>query len=885
MDASLLAAKLRLPEPPHGVVPRPRLVQALEKGVPQHRLTVVAAPAGYGKSTLLADWALTTDMPVAWLSLDRDDNDLERLLRYLLAAWARIQPAVAQGPLGILISAQSPRPEAALAAFLETAERLPAHHALVLDDYQWLQDRVIHESVAFLLDHLPPRLHLVLGTRTDPPLPLARYRARSQLLELGPQDLRFTLPETTDFLAKRMDVPLPMADIQRWHDQLEGWAAGLQLAALSRRHGGAATLSGRDRFIADYLAADVLEGLPLELRDFLLRTSLLDPLAGSLCAAVTSVVDAQSVLERLEREHLFVEGLDAERQWFHYHPLFADYLQGELARRHSDDVPELHRRAAAWYAAHDLPEEAFEHALAGNDRDRVIQIAERHLMLKLYRGEYRVVQHWIKAVPEAWRSSYALFGLVQAGILAFGGALDAAERLIDEVEQGLESEAAGPVRWQLARVKAVRCALACGQNDLPHAEQYAGLALRDLRPDDYFFYGMINVSLGDTYRLNGRWSEARQHYLTGLELSRLSPYSFISVPPLGALADLALRQGRLRQAASYWREALAVIQSPQSWGSLEIPVVGWVYVRLGEIFYEWDQWADAWDHVTRGLEWAEVGGDVRARIAGYLGAGRLKLTEGDLDAAESYLERARPLVEQSQFADWTARLQRFQLEFWQAQSQPEKAIAWIAATLRGENLAVAPESEPARLAAARALIVQGAPAAVGQARALLDPLLAAAEAEGRLGIAVEALALQALAHWRRGDGPTSMVALERALRQAEPEGYRRLFVDLGLPMARLLQEARSRQVLPGYVASLLTAFEGEPGAAPAATARLPESLTERELEVLSLLAAGLTNREIAQKLVISPETVKRHGASIYGKLGVGNRTQAVSRARELGLLT
>jgi LuxR family maltose regulon positive regulatory protein len=884
MDTSLLASKLRIPEHPYSVVSRPRLIQALETDIPRCRLTVVAAPAGYGKTTLLADWARSTGTLVAWLSLDRDDNDPDRLLRYFVAAWARVYPQVTQGSLGILLSAQGIQPEAILAAFLEAADRLAVHHAIVLDDYHWLEIPAIHESLAFLVDHVPPHLHFVLGTRVEPPLPLARYRARAQLLELGVRDLRFDLPEASDFLKQGMNIQLDEAELQRWHAQLEGWAAGLQLAGLSRRHGAAAAVSGRQRFIADYLAADVLEGLPPEVREFLLRTSLLERLSGPLCASVTEVTDAQGMLERLEREHLFVEALDDERHWFRCHPLFAEFLQSELARRHSSEVAELHRRAGAWYAAHDLPEQAYEHALAGHDHDLVIQIAERHLMLKLYRGEYRVVQHWIEALPEAWRSGYPLFRLVQVGILAFSGAFDAALRLIDDVEQGLLSEAAHPDRWQLARVTAVRCALACTQNDLSSAEHYADVALRHLPREDYFFQGMINVSLGDTYRLNGRWREATQHYLAGLELSRHSPYRFISVPPLGALADLALRQGQLRQAAEYWREALAVIQSPQSWGSLEIPMVGWVYIRLGEILYEWDQRGEAWAHVTRGLAWAEVGGDVRARIAGYLAAGRLRLTEGDLAGAASYLEQARPLVTQAQFVDWAARLQRFEIECWLAQGQLETAVAWIEATLLEHSAAVVPETEPVRLAAAQALIAQGEPASVGQARGLLDPLLSAAEGDGRLRIAIEALALLALAHWRRGDGPAALVALERALRLAEREGYRRLFADLGGPMARLLQKARARQVMPGYVIALLAAFEGETGFAPDSKVNLPEPLTEREMEVLSLLAAGLTNREVAEKLVISPETVKRHGASIYGKLGVGNRTRAVSRARELGLL-
>ncbi|HXF60736.1 MAG TPA: LuxR C-terminal-related transcriptional regulator [Caldilineaceae bacterium] len=888
MDTFFLATKLRIPPQPHHVVYRARLINALERDVPDYKLILLSAPAGYGKSTLLSQWAHASRFPVAWLSISEEDNDLIRFFRYLLIGWEQIQPGVRETQVGLLLDDVMPDPQAVMAAFVNVASDVPGDLVFVLDDYHLIADPAIHQALTFLLDHLPPKLHFVLTARADPPLPLARYRAHRELSEFRAVDLRFLREETAAFLNEEMGLELTNDEIARLQTQLEGWIAGLQLAALAQRRCLAGTegliVSGRHRFFADYLREDVLAPLPDRMRRFLLQTSILERLCGQLCDAVTGGADSQAMLESLERQNLFLMQLDDSREWYRYHRLFADYLQSELGRLHPDAVTDLHRRAARWYLAHDLPEQALHHAIKGADLEIAVRIFDLYINIKLNTGQLSIVKRWLESLPEQWYSSHPVFDIARAGLLAFTGALDACVRCIDEVEHRLAPVESEQARRQLAKVTAVRCAIACMQDDLVQAKTYADQALHGLSAEDDPFLHLVHGALGDVYRRKGHWEEARQCYLKVLTLPDRPAYRVHSAHAFGALADLELRQGRLRAAAAYWRKALAGIRDHANWGGMPLPVIGWIYIRMSETLYEWNELAEAREHLHQGLKRAELGGDVRAIIAGYLMAGRLKLTEGDIAAADVYLERARPLVENSPFPDWIGRFGRLQLEVWLAQNRLRAAVAWADVMLQGNALKRALESEEAQLAMARLLILKGDTLSLEHALELLKDLLQAAEATDRAGIVIEALALQALANWRRGDSASALTTLERGLRLAEPEGYVRLFADLGLPMGRLLQEAHSRDVMPDYVGKLLMAFSTDLAFPTSAERALPEPLTEREQEVLRLIAAGLTNREIAEALIISPETVKKHTGSIYSKLGVSTRTEAAARARDLDWL-
>jgi LuxR family maltose regulon positive regulatory protein len=893
MDTRLLATKLRVPPLLHHVVQRARLVDALEQGIPHYKLILHSAPAGYGKTTLLADWAQASFLRIVWLSIGEDDNDFERFFRYLLAGWEQAQPGIKETPLGLLLGAVMSERDAILAAFINAAAETPDSLVFVLDDYHLVEDLSIHQALTFLLDHLPPTVHFVLASRTEPPLPLARYRARHELLELRADDLQFTLDETTDFLNRIMRLDYTQNAIAALHKRLEGWAAGLQLVAMSRQHRRAPTdtlaLSGKQRFIADYLSENVLAELPADTQRFLLQTSILDRFCGSLCDVVTDGNDSQAMLESLERENLFLVALDDQREWFRYHVLFADFLSEALKQRYPTDLIQLHRRAAQWYLAHDLPEIAFHHALAGESGDLVVQIFERFFVLKLLSGEIAVVQKWIEALPQSWETSYVQLSLFGAMVPFFTGEIDVFVHNLDEVERRVRAAAGDDTRLHLARVTAMRCFAACYNNDLVPAEALAFQALHELPEEEVDLRQGVNGSLGDIYRQHGRWEEARACYLKSLDRTlkthEKDVYQIQSVEALGALADLDLIQGRLQGAAAYWRRALEIIGEREDWGGFPLPLIGWVCTRLGEILYEWNQLDEANQYLARGLRRVELGGDVRGMIAGYLLAARLKLTAGDLAASGDYLERARPLLRNAAFPDWAGRFGHMRLELLLAQHRLHAAVEWADEMMRSDGRGGGPDSEAARLAMARALIAEGNNAFLTRALALLDSVLPMASEEGRTGVAIEALALHSLVHWRRGEQPIALSNIERALRLAEPEGYVRLFADLGLPMARLLQEARSREVMPEYVAKLLVAFGGGIAIPASTTKALPEPLSQREQEVLRLIAAGLTNREIAETLVISSETVKKHTGSIYSKLGVGNRTEAAARARKLDLLS
>ena len=881
MDQSLSAARIRVPPLPDRVVNREQLTQRLEREVPRHKLVVVAAATGYGKTTLLAQWARASRHSIVWLSLDDDDDDVGRLFRSLTAAWESVRPDVASSPLALLARSFEPDRDRLLASFLDVASDGEGHTVFVLDDAHLLDDSAVISAMERVIQRLPSSVHFVLSGRAEPGLPLARYRARREVLELDTTDLQFLPAETDAFLRDVAGLRLPDDEVSSLHEQLEGWPAGIYLVslAINRRPEmpRPVVVGGRQRFIADYLRDEVFNQLADDDRRFVLQTCILDELNASLCDAVRDSRDSREVLDRLERVRAFVVPLDNDREWYRYHRLFAEFLRDELSRHDQSERATLHRRAAVWRLDHQMPDAALHHAIQAEDVDLAVAVTERHAFAMVVGGEVRRVERWLGTVPDSWFVAQPILALARAAVLLLRGALDACSQRLDALETTLRGASRPDIARRLAEVNAIRCFVACFVNDLPTAEACAERALPDLPADDLNFRPGIFGALGDTYRRNGRWREARTSYMKLLDYAHAPASRSEAVHLCGALADLELLQGHLHQAAVYWRQALALVERPEYRGTVPLPLAGWVYLRYGELLCEWNQLSDAWSFVSRGLERAELGGDGRTLVAGYLAAARIRLAEQDSDGAAEFLERVRPLLEGLPLAEWISRFGRLQLDIWLAQGQARSATSWAERV----DIPPPPDGDAVSLAVARVLLLDGRADSISRSQSIVRSILARAEAEGRLHVEVEALALLALIWWRRGDQATAMTSLERALRRAEPEGYARLFTDLGMPMTQLLREARSRGVMPEYVTRLIDTLGPMSGDHSPA---MLEPLTRREQEILELLGAGLTNQKIAERLSITAETVKKHAGNIYGKLGARGRTDAVARARAAGML-
>ena len=821
MPSALLTTKLHVPVPRPDLVPRPHLVERLQAGL-SRRLTLLSAPAGFGKTTLLAEWLAGAGRPTAWLSLDAGDDDPARFLSYLLGALQTLDSAVGQGLVAALRSPQPPGAEALLTALVnEVADSAALRGAiLVLDDYHTVQARSIHQALAFLLAHLvppPDGLHLVVASRADPPIGLARLRGRGQLSELRAADLRFGPHEASALLMGVLGLEIAPQDVAALERRTEGWITGLQLAALSLRGQDADQASrfvrafaGSHRYVLDYLMEEVLGRQEASVQAFLLETSILERLCGPLCDAVTGQAGGQARLELLERHNVFIAPLDEERHWYRYHRLFADLLRARLAHLSPElgaaPAAELHRRASAWFGAQGLVTDAIHHALAAGEPEQAADLIEAHGLALLLQGELTTLLGWLAPLPpetvhaRPWVSVYAAWALVLTGQL-------------DQVEPHLQAAeaaaAAGPppAGGLPGHVAAIRTYAAAQRGELDLTRALADLALEQLDPDDLAVRSVVAFTLGGARLLQGDVAAAARAFAQAAEMGLAGGNVHVAVPATAQLADLEAQQGHLHRAFETFERILAMAE--------HTPVAAQAHDGLGRLLYEWNDLDAAARHLVRSVALAERWGNVDALGGCYTELARLHRARGDLAAVEATLDRAEQLGARLGLGTSVGAEGSAYRRAWLALATDDLAAAerWLREREPHPEQAFSLLREPELLARVRVQLALGQPEA---AAPLLARLLETAERDGRSGRVVEVLALQALVHQAQGTHAAALATLQRALALAEPEGYVRTFVDAGEPLRALLAALQARppesERLRAYVGALLAAF-GESGPA------------------------------------------------------------------------
>jgi LuxR family maltose regulon positive regulatory protein len=904
MAAPILATKLYIPPARPKIVGRASLIVRLKEGLQSPSgVTLISAPAGFGKTTLVSEWVMSCKRPAAWLSLDEGDNDPARFLTYLISAVQIISPNLGAQLLEVLQSPQPPPPEFILTTLLNEIITIPGSFILVLDDYHMIDSRVVDNALTFLLEHLPPQMHLVITTREDPDLPLARLRARGQLTELRASDLRFTFAEAAEFLNQVMGLKISEENITALETRTEGWIAGLQLAALSMQ-GQQDTASfidsftGSHHFVMDYLVEEVLQRQPDIVQKFLLYTSILDRLCGPLCDAVIGTLEdwstsmssdqrfdilafrhSSEILEYLERTNLFIIPLDNERRWYRYHHLFADLLRQRLPHSIASTIAdaegriqELHIRASQWYEENGLQLEAFQHAAAANDIERAERLAQGKGIPLHFSGGATPILNWLESLPKTvldarpslwWRHASLL--LINGQTAGVAEKLQAAESALADKLQGAEPDEA--TRNLMGQIAAAKATLALTRYDIDTMLSQSRRALEYLDPKNLSTRASANWTLGYAYTLQGDRDAARRAFMESISLSQSAGAMFTLILATIGLANIQEVDNELYQSAETCRRILEWV------GDRPQQIIGEVHLGLARILYEWNDLDAAERHARQSLILTRQYENVIDRfVFGEIFLARLNLARGEIAEASAILAKVDQSVRQRNFMH----------------RMPEVAAAQVLTLLRQGNVAVAgqlAQTYNLPLSQARVHLARGE---ASEALAVLEQYRELLEANGWKDERLKAMILQAIAQHTQGQKDKALETLTEALTLAEPAGFIRIFVDEGLPMAELLSEAGAQEIMPDYTGKLLAAFEAEKqkNPPPPALSALPfvEPLSQRELEVLQLIAQGLSNQEISAQLFLALDTVKGHNRRIFDKLQVQRRTEAIARARELGLL-
>ena len=916
MPTPILATKLYAPPPRSNVVVRSRLIERLNEGL-HRKLTLISAPAGFGKSTLVSEWVAGCERSVAWLSLDKGDSDPIVFLTYLVAALQTIAPNIGKGLVDLLQSPKPPAADSILTALFNEIATVQSHFILVLDDYHVIDAPAVDQALTFLVEHLPPQMHLVIITRENPQIPLARLRGGGHLTELRVTDLRFSASEAAEFLNRMMGLDLSAADITALEARTEGWIAGLQLAAISMQgHTDTASFiksfTGSHHFVMDYLVEEVLQQQSERVQTFLLRTSILDRLCGPLCDAVLLDASAsgQETLEYLEHANLFIIPLDNERRWYRYHHLFTELLRQRLRQSSTSPiediedkepgVAELHNRASQWYEHHGSLADAIRYALAAENFERAADLVEREWPA-MHRSYFRsaMTLGWMKALPDALIRARPVLSVGYAWELLRIGQPEAAETRLRDAEQWLATMAATPgivvvgeTEFQAlpSSIATARAYHALALGNVPGTVMYARRAL-DLFPmEDPVGRGPAAALLGLAYWASGDLDMSYRTLADSMAGFQKAGNILFAISGTNGLADIRVAQGRLHEAISTYERAL---QLATTQGKTLMQGTADLYLGLHDLYHEQGNLESARTFLSKSQELGEPAAhspNWPYRLC--LAQARMKQAQGDLDDTLDLLDKAELLYSRGPVPN-VRPIAAMKARVWVAQGRLPKALGWV----RERELSVDDDLSYLRefehITLARVLIAQykhdQVEGSIRDALKLLERLLQAGEVGERMGSVIEILVLQALAYATLADIRAALVSLKRALMLAEPEGYVRIFVDEGPPMATLLQAAAKQGIAPNYVSQLRTAFGTAEGKTPATQPFIAqpvlasEPLSEREREVLRLLKTELSGPEIARELLVSLNTLRTHTKNIYNKLGANNRRAAVHRAEELGL--
>ena len=886
-----LRTKLRVPPQRPDWISRSRLDKRLDQGFAR-KLTLISAPAGFGKTTLLVDWIHSHKIPVAWFSVDKADNDPLNFLTYVIIGLQSLEAAAGKAALTMLNSPQPPPIESILISLLNDLSRNSTDLALVLDDYHLIDANPIHDLIAFLLENLPEQMHLIIATRSDPPLPLARVRSQNLLIELRAADLSFTVDEIASLFNQSLNVQLSGPDIQLLETRTEGWAAGLQLAALSlqgRKHPSdfIKGFKGDNRYIADYLTEEVLNRQPAHLRNFLLQTSIIGRLCGPLCDAITDQEDCRRVLNALEKANLFVIPLDDKRRWYRYHHLFADLLKQRLLLNQGDRVPDLHRRASRWFAQNGFKNEAVDHAFWAKDYESAAQLIEEIAEIDWDRARESQLLRWFKKLPAEQIDTHPKLCIFYARELFKSGYMDDAEKKLQTAEQLLESASVSDSDREglLGRIAVIRAYMLTRAGNLPGAVTCSKQALKLLPSKDLNWRSVAATTLG-MGNVTGKLAEQQQAFVEAMKISKAAGNVYYHIFAGSCLGAIMFRRGRLKEAEDLNRRLLSLAIEN---GIEQTGIAGSLYASLGSILCEWNDFDEGMRLINKGIELSELGRDPVILASCQISSLRALMYQMDVAAALKLMDEIIERAGDFALPPWiTAPISAFKVFFWLATGDLNAAVKW--AQERGLSIddKISNLYQLEYLSLAHILIAQNR---LADADHLLQRLIETAKAGDHVYMMVEMRLCRLTIFLLKAETALAMAELQSALALAEPGGLIMIFASKGKPVADLLEEMvavkkrdhdlRQAGFSLSYAKKILTAFKA---ATPPKIAGLLDPISEREMEVLHLIAAGLSNREIADKLFISLNTVKTHTKNINSKLDVNSRIKAVARAKELGLL-